>query len=54
MTGDTLTVTLDVGKSLVIFEKGGSKYEMPVQLNLGDVYGFVGCTYSGDKWVIPS
>ena len=45
-----MTVRVDFKKSTVIFEKQGNKYEMPIQLNLGDIYGYVGCTHMGDSW----
>lgn len=53
MTGDTLTVRVNFDKSTVTFEKGDKSYEMPIQLKIGDIYGFVGCTYNGDIWLIP-
>ena len=48
--GDKVTVRVDFGKSTVVFEKGPSTYEMPIQTNIGEIFGYVGCTYIGDEW----
>jgi len=52
LTGDAITVKVDFAKSSVAFIKGQNVYEMPIQLHLGDIYPFVGCTHLGDTWAI--